>query len=372
MSHLLFVNHTRQLHGSEQVLLHVLRAARADGHRITVVLPSHVPSGGLDQEVEPLADRILYLPYRPVGISLLRSLLVLLYNIYAWRRAVRYIRREGVEAVYSNTSVTVLGLWAARSTHLPHSWHYHEPVDAHFGWHPSLALPYRHGMSYAANRPVFISQRQLREWAEALSFPLGGEVIYNPVRTLEPVAPVPHEGLVVGFLGCFEPRKNLPILLRAVEALRHEGHDIRLLLCGAQSDAEILALRAMTGLDESLLTIERHTNRVESFFSRIDVFVLPSLSETMPLVVTEALQSGVPVVMTTESGLGEILTEGRDLLTFRPDNLAELLQQLRKCLDSDFRRQLAESGRLRLIEADYTARFYRAIQLHFQSSTRHD
>lgn len=372
MSHLLFVNHTRQLHGSEQVLLHVLRAARADGHRITVVLPSHVPSGGLDQEVEPLADRILYLPYRPVGIGVLRSLLVLVYNLYAWRKLVRYIRQERVEAVYSNTSVTVLGLWAARSTCLPHCWHFHEPLDAHFGWHPSLAVLYRRWMRYAANKLLFISQRQQKEWLSALSLSPVGEVIYNPVRTLEPVEPVAHEGLVIGFLGCFEPRKNLPLLLRAVEILRREGHDIRLLLCGAQSEGEIQALRAMTSLDEKVLTIERHTHRVEAFFRRIDVFVLPSLSETMPLVVTEALQSGVPVVMTTESGLGEILTEGRDLLTFRPDSLSELLQQLQQCMDPDFRRQLAEAGRLRLIKADYTARFYQAIQQLFQSVTHHD
>ena len=110
MSHILFINHTRELHGAEQVLLQSLQSAHEAGHRVTVVLPSHVPDSGLDAEVRKWADAILYLPYRPAGDSLLRTWLVRMYNSYAWCRLVNYIRREKVQVVYSNTIVTVVGV----------------------------------------------------------------------------------------------------------------------------------------------------------------------------------------------------------------------------------------------------------------------
>lgn len=364
MSHLLFINHTRQLHGSEQVMLHSMRVAQAAGHRVTAVLPSHVADEGLDAAVEAYASRVLRLPYRPIGIGWWRTMLVQVYNLYALCRLVRYICREKVDVVYSNTSVTSIGVRAARWTGRKHLWHFHEPVDKLYGWNATLKGVYRRLLGTKRNTLICISKRQLGEWEQAVGQSLPAMVVYNPVREIQ-VKRVAHKGGRIGFLGCFETRKNIPVLLRAVERISETVADVQLVLCGAKNEEEKRAIYRQTTLTESSLDVRLHTNDVAAFFGEIDILVLPSLQETMPLVVMEALQAGVCVIQTTHSGLSELLRDGEDTLFFAPERPETLVALLRTCMDGNVRERLAANGQRRVKELDCNKRFEVAMQQLF-------
>lgn len=348
MSHVLVISHSRGMHGAEVVMLQAIRACRASGAQVTVVMPSVVPSEGLDEALEQITGvRTMLLPYRAGGIDVLRTTIVQLYNIPTLRKLKKFVEEERVSVIYSNTTLTVIGATLARITGVRHVWHWHEPVDERFGWHESLELLYPQ-MVQRTDAIVCISRHQQEEWEQALKMKLhNARVVYNPIKKI--VSPSSnrhalHKEVRIGYIGHFEERKNIELLVRVFDLLHEEEPDTRLVLCGAIDERDRLYVECMTDLQEPVMTILPQTPDVAKFYSEIDILVLPSWRETMPLVVLEAMQAGVCVLQTNQSGMTERVEDGKETLFFPPDRPYILLELLEQCMDADYRARIAKAG----------------------------
>ena len=115
---------------------------------------------------------------------MLRTHLVRFYNWRALCKLARYAQREGVTAIYSNTSITILGAELAKRLHVRHIWHWHEPVDERFGWHFTM-VEYYQRLVQATDTIVCISQQQKQQWSKELDLPLtNAQVVYNPIKKI--------------------------------------------------------------------------------------------------------------------------------------------------------------------------------------------
>lgn len=346
MSHVLFISHARGVHGAEAVMVQAIKACTRHGVRATVVVPSIVPDAGLDDLLRQIPNvQIMPLPYRAAGRHWLRTIIVQLYNMKTVRELMRYVNFNQIDAIYSCSSITILGCTLARMTGVRHIWHWHEPVDPLFGWHTSMVNLYRELLP-CANRIVFISRKQLREWNGALGCQVpNAEVIYNPIKPIVcPDGKPKHTDVRIGFIGHFEPRKNLSLLMRSFEQLHSQSPDTSLWLCGAVGEEDRLYIERMTTLREPAVHILPQTPDVASFYNSLDILVLPSWSETMPLVVLEAMQAGVCVLQTNRSGMSELLEDKKETLFFSPDQPAELETLLSRCMDEQYRSKIAVAG----------------------------
>ena len=109
----------------------------------------------------------------------------------------------------------------------------------------------------------------------------------------------------VGFLGRFDPKKNLDLLLRSLP------EDAELLIAGGGPAPVERSLRALAadlgvaGRVRWLGFIER--NRRREFFEAVDVVALPSDYECFGMAAAEALAAGVPVVVGRRTGIAPLV-----------------------------------------------------------------
>ena len=169
---------------------------------------------------------------------------------------------------------------------------------------------------------------QARRTADAFS-PADYEIIPNGVELPEAVDPRDRLNHLV-FVGRHEPRKGLPVLLRAWPQLRGSG--LRLRLVGADPLAVRLLLTRLRLSEEGIdvlgfLGDEELTQELSS----AKLLVAPSLgNESFGMVITRALACATPVVASDIPGYREVVTRETGILTppDDPDGLAEAIAGL--------------------------------------------
>ncbi len=135
---------------------------------------------------------------------------------------------------------------------------------------------------------------------------------------------------------CFdEPHKNVKGLLRAAKRLSEKRQDWQLVLVGTGVDYEDVRSYADTlQFPERLLrwTGELTPLQVAEEFDKADLFVLSSRFENAPVVISESLAKGVPVIATNVGGIPEMVDEHCGILV-SPDNDDELERAIETMLD---------------------------------------
>ncbi len=136
---------------------------------------------------------------------------------------------------------------------------------------------------------------------------------------------------ILGGLG--NNRKGLDILLKSASLL----HDINLHL-HIGGDGILLPHYKRMAIDLGIY--ENCTfygqvlpGNVTEFYSRLDIFVLPSRDETFGVVIIEAMACGLPVIATKCGGPQEIITSETGLL-IAPENELELADAIRYMSDN--------------------------------------
>ena len=152
-------------------------------------------------------------------------------------------------------------------------------------------------------------------------------------------------------VSCFdEQAKNVKGLLRAAKQLADKRQDWQLVLVGTGGDyKDVRAFADSLQLPKGLLrwTGELTPRQVSDEFDKADVFVLPSNYENAPVVLSESLAKGVPVISTRVGGIPEMIDDRCGILV-TPGNDDELAEAMEHMLnhytdyDSDLIRQIGQ------------------------------
>lgn len=129
------------------------------------------------------------------------------------------------------------------------------------------------------------------------------ELVRNEVRKELGI----EDKFVVGHIGRFNLQKNHTFLLDIIKGLLEKRRDVVLLLAGTgELLDEILNKARSIGIEKNVIYLGVRGD-TERLYQAMDVFVLPSLFEGLPVVGVEAQASGVPFLLsdtiTREVGL---------------------------------------------------------------------
>jgi glycosyltransferase involved in cell wall biosynthesis len=155
----------------------------------------------------------------------------------------------------------------------------------------------------------------------------------------------PARVLVVGNV---LPRKNLPVLGRALALLRARGVDVELRVVGqAGRDGADIAGELQSALGSAVSFSGFVTaDQLAAEYRKADVFAFPSLYEGFGIPALEAMYAGVPVVVSRSTSLPEVV--GDDGLVVSPDDPEEWAASVDRILsDSGLRGDLIRRGRAR-------------------------
>jgi glycosyltransferase involved in cell wall biosynthesis len=253
-------------------------------------------------------------------------------------RLARIVREEGYHLIHTHTPrAALVGRIASLLTGVPMVHHVHSPTarDTEGGM--------RNRINTIAERLSLLGVKRLIPVSRSLEGYLVGEgysraiirAVPNGVPTPGPLPDraAPGDEWVIGVVALFRPRKGIEVLVEAASLLKKAGQRFRIRAVGGFETPEYEAsIKALARQIEVADCIDwtGFTRDVNAEFARMDVMVLPSLyGEGMPMVILEAMATGVPVVSSEVEGVPEVLEQGATGLMVAPGEAAPLADALR-------------------------------------------
>jgi len=156
---------------------------------------------------------------------------------------------------------------------------------------------------------------------------------YDFFRNYPGKARNPHSVLFVGRLTAL---KSVDTLLRAfmIAEKKMPGATLTLIGDGEQGDS-LRKLSKGLGLKGARFLGSRKREEVAAYMKSSGMLVLPSVSEGFPLVIPEAMASGLPIVATRIRGMSEIVEEGANGYLVEPRNPEKLAERMILLMKSD-------------------------------------
>jgi glycosyltransferase involved in cell wall biosynthesis len=167
---------------------------------------------------------------------------------------------------------------------------------------------------------------------------------------------IPADCAVVGTAGRLDPIKRLDIFLAAAQQIGNTLPKTRFVIAGDGTEASRLHDQAASlGLSERVLFLG-HRDDIYDVIRAMDIFVLCSDHEGLPMSLLETLYLGVPVVARPVGGIAEVIQDslsGVWVPSAEPADLASACISLLR--DHSRRNSIALAG-VAVVEKEFTAR----------------
>jgi colanic acid/amylovoran biosynthesis glycosyltransferase len=168
--------------------------------------------------------------------------------------------------------------------------------------------------------------------------------------------PVPHpsDQKRLLYIGRLSAAKGVPILLQAIASLTAQHPEVLLTIIGDGPDRQALETQsAQLGLTHHLKFVGYQSQEsVCQYLQACDIFVLPSFAEGLPVVLMEAMATGVPVIATAIAAISELVEDGVNGYLVPPGAVEPLAHKLDQLLsNAQLRQSLGEAGRRKVEQA---------------------
>lgn len=176
---------------------------------------------------------------------------------------------------------------------------------------------------------------------------------------------IKDQSILIGSIGRLDRNKGLDYLIKAAKKLITEFNNLLFMIVGdGSSKQELLDEVDELGMRERII-FTGFRNDIPSILSAIDIFVLPSLMEGLPMVLLEAMASEKPIVATRVGDIPLVLKNNESGILINQRDEDELAAAIRFLVENkSYSRFIAEKG-LERVRNEYSskqmARRYREV-----------
>ena len=153
--------------------------------------------------------------------------------------------------------------------------------------------------------------------------------------------------IAILFVGRLHPAKDPITLLRAFDILVKQGKKVKLLVVGAGPLSKLFHQEIRERRLEGVVANWNYLPSLHEVFSAADIFCLPSINEAFGIVLLEAMDHFLPLLVSDSGAAVEIAGSGG--ISFKTGDVIDLSNKLTQLVnDSVLRQKLGKEGHRRL------------------------
>jgi glycosyltransferase involved in cell wall biosynthesis len=162
--------------------------------------------------------------------------------------------------------------------------------------------------------------------------------------------------MVFGYVGRLSEEKGVSYLIDAARAVVGAHPTCRLLIVGAGPQEAALQQRVRGTPLEAAVSFAGFQSDPSAWYSAMDAFVLPSLTEGTPMALLEAMAHGLPAIATEVGGVPAIIANGTNGLLVPPGDATRLAGAMATVARDSLLRERLADGATRSVREGYDVR----------------
>ena len=153
---------------------------------------------------------------------------------------------------------------------------------------------------------------------------------------------------LIGIIGRLSAEKGHKYLFEAIK--KNKNNNFKLLVIGEGKLENELKEYANKENIEDKIIFTGFIDDIDLIYSLIDLIILPSVRECLPMVLLEAMNYEIPAIASNVGGVSEVIKEGENGLLVEPKNVEEINEALNFFLENSNKiKRMGKNGKLILI-----------------------
>lgn len=248
------------------------------------------------------------------------------HNRYEALKLSRYIKKNNIEIVHTNSSVIDIGVQAAKFSGRKHIWHVREFGQEDFGMYPldgeKKFLKMMRENSWIV---IAVSNAVRNKYAPKLE---QNQIItiYNGIEVQKKQTHEEHATFNMLISGLVCEAKGQRIALEAVRLLLNRGmKDVHLYIAGNGQTKKLK--NEFEDIEKNIHFLGRVEN-MANLRRKMDVELVCSRAEAFGRVTVEAMMSELPVIGSKSGGTSELIVDGETGFLFENGNVLQLAKKI--------------------------------------------
>ena len=328
---ILIAHSSNDLYGASKVIISIIDIFIKNGFKVYLILPNNGPLNN-NEIIKKTNLKIINLGvFRKKYYNFFGLINRLYFIIKSSLYIKKFLKRNQIDLVYTNTSTLISPSIAAKLLGIPSIHHIHEI--------PNTSFIYTRFMTTFLNnfsRDIACVSKSVYDfWIINGLMKSKAKIIYNGFNLKKPMSKIPSNNKIVfTSISRIIPYKGHSLLIKIFEILCKKNKKICLNIVGdtlPEYQKHFLDLKTdikKRGLNNNIKFLG-FRNDIISVLKKSCFFIHTPLSpDPFPTVIFEAIQSGTPVITNQLGGANEILNDGRNGLIIKNNSISESVEKI--------------------------------------------